>query len=299
MFTECIKEGFRLTHRNWQLIIVRLAVSFINLISLGFFLVIPVIVAIFYLGFDLAHAKDIPYYIMNNPMEYASRYLGLIFLIFAAIIMYLVFSSFLLLYILSGTLGVLKSSAVDEVYRFRLSLFFKEAGKNFAGLFWLISSLMAGFMVIMILFAFIGGAGWTVTRSIGDTGMAVEVFLKYFITSAYFIFGIIFLFATLVLAAFSITVSVVEGSGTMESIKRAYYFLIGRPGAFIFYMILLAVLLFTNFVFVSFSIIPFISPLINVVLQKYLTVVVWSSLFVYYMKNTNHLTPGKTHDIHG
>ena len=182
MFAECIKEGFRLTHRNWQLIIVRLAFSFINLISLGFFLGIPVIVAILYLGFDLAHAMDILPYIMKNPIEYASRYLGLIFLIFIAIIMYLVFSSLLLLYILSGTLGVLKCSAVDEGCRFRLSLFFEEAGKNFAGLFWLISALMAGFMVIMILFAFVGGAGMTVIKSVGDTGMSVQVFLKYFIT---------------------------------------------------------------------------------------------------------------------
>jgi len=288
MFAECIKEGFRLTHRNWQLIIVRLAFSFINLISLGFFLGIPVIVAILYLGFDLAHAMDILPYIMKNPIEYASRYLGLIFLIFIAIIMYLVFSSLLLLYILSGTLGVLKCSAVDELCRFRLSLFFREAGKNFSGLFWLITVLMAGFMVTMVLFAVIGGAGMTVIKSIGDTGMSVAVFVKYFITSAYFIFGIIFLFATLVFTAYSITVSVVEGTGTMESIKRAYYFLIGRPGAFIFYMILLAVLLVTNFVFVSFSIIPFIAPLINIVLQKYLVIAVWSSLMVFYMKNTNH-----------
>jgi len=298
MFAECIKEGFRLTHKNWQLIIVRLAVSVVNLISLGFFIGIPLFVAILYLGFDLTHPKDILHYIMNNPSEYASRYLGLFFLIFIAIIMYLVFSSLLLLYILSGTLGVLKCSAVDEGCRFRLSLFFKEAGKNFASLFWLISALMAGFMVIMILFAFVGGAGMTVIKSVGDTGMSVQVFLKYFITSAYFIFGIIFLFASLVFAAFSITVSVVESIGTMESIKRAYYFLIGRPGAFIFYMILLALFLVANFVFVSFNIIPFIAPLTSIVLQKYLSVVIWSSLFVYYLKNTSHITSEKTHDVH-
>jgi len=299
MFTECIKEGFRLTHRNWQLIIVRLVVSVINLISLAFFLGIPVFVAFLYLGFDLAQAKDVLPYIMGNPLEYTSRYLGLIFLIIVAIIMYLMFSSLLMLYVLSGTLGVLKSSVVDEEYRFRLTLFFREAGKNFASLFWLISTLVAVFISIMILFAVIGGAGGTVIKSLGDTGTSLQVFLKYFFTSAYFIFGIIFLFATLVFTAYSIMISVVEGSGTMESIKRACYFLIGRPGAFVFYMILLAALIVTNLIFVPFSIIPFVAPLLNTVLQKYLAVVVWSSLLVYYMKNTNHLRTGKTRDING
>jgi hypothetical protein len=102
-----------------------------------------------------------------------------------------------------------------------------------------------------------------------------------------------------VFAASSITVYLVDGTGTMESMKRAYNFLISRPGAFIFYMTLLAVLLAANFVFVSFSIIPLVAPLISTVLQKYLSVVIWSSLFVYYMKHTSQITSGKTYDLHG
>ena len=190
-----------------------------------------------------------------------------------------------MLYLLSGTLGVLKSSAVDEGCRFSLSRFFTEAGRNFTGFLWLLSTLMAGFMAVMIVFAVIGGTGFAVIKSLGDTGISFQVFLKSFITLSYIIVGVLSLFAAIVFAAYSITVSIVEGTGTMVSIRTAYYFLLGRPGAFLFYMILLAGLLAANVVFIPFSIIPLAAPLINTVLQSYLSIVLWSSLLVYYMKN--------------
>lgn len=292
MFIECIKEGFNLTHRNWQLILVRLVLSIVNLLSLVLFLGMPVFAAIVYMGFELTNAKDILPYLLNNPIEYVSRYIGLLLLIFAGFVVCLMFSSLLLLYVLSGTLGVLRSSAVDAVSGFSFSLFFKEAGKNFAGLFWLILILMTGFVALMIFFAVIAGIGWIVIKSVGDAGY-VQVFLKSFISMSYFVFSLIFFFAAVVFAAYSITVLMIEGTGVMKSIKSTYCFLIDNPVAFVFCLILLAGFVASNFIFISFSMMFFIVPLINSVLQSYLSIVLWSSLFVYYMKNRgNKVTSG-------
>ncbi len=135
MMIECIKEGFHLANRNYQLVFLRIIVVIINFISLLFFLGLPIIVAVAYMGFDLSHAVDLLPDLMENPFDLLSKYLGLVFLIGISFIFYLTFVSTIILYSLGGTLGVLRNSAVNIQYRFSLSSFFKEANNIFSRAF--------------------------------------------------------------------------------------------------------------------------------------------------------------------
>ncbi len=89
MFTESIKEGFNITHRNWQVILIKVAATFINLFMLLLFAGFSIAVVVAVVGADLSYLKDILLGLIADPFEILSKYLRLAILIFVAFIVYL------------------------------------------------------------------------------------------------------------------------------------------------------------------------------------------------------------------
>jgi hypothetical protein len=308
MIIECIKEGFILTHKNWQLVLLRMIVALINIMVFFIFIGLPIFITITYLDMDITHAKELLPYLFKNPLEFISRYLGLVFLIAVAFIFYLVFSSLLFLYALSGILGVLKDSAVNIQYRFNLSSFFKGAKKYFFPLFWLICLLLPGFIIMFIIFIVSGGIGVTVLQTLVGTGTRIGMFFNLFFILSIIVFGTILLLTAIVFIVYSVMVSVIEEKGVLGSIKRTFNFLKDKPVAFLFYIILLIAIITANLLLfiieTPFNMIPVMKPLINVafylintIFQSYLSIVLWSSLLVFYIKSTNYPVHYVTYDI--
>jgi len=304
MMIECIKEGFHLANRNYQLVFLRIIVVIINFISLLFVLGLPVIAAVAYMGFDLSHAVDLLPDLMENPFNLLSKYLGLVFLIGISFILYLMFVSVIILYSLGGTLGVLKNSAVNVQYRFSLASFFKEANNIFSRLYWLISIL---FLIFIALFAAViisGGivAGFMQGFSWSET--TLEVFLGSFVFLSTIIFGIIIFLSGLIFTVYSILCLVIEEKGSADTIKNTFNYLKKTPQAFLFFIILFAGAVAINLVFfiimIPLGMIPLVDIvlyLVNVVFQNYLAIVVWSALTVYYSKTANYPLNTTTYDI--
>jgi len=301
---ECIKEGFHLANRNYQLVFLRIIVVIINFISLLFVLGLPVIAAVAYMGFDLSHAVDLLPDLMENPFNLLSKYLGLVFLIGISFILYLMFVSVIILYSLGGTLGVLKNSAVNVQYRFSLASFFKEANNIFSRLYWLISIL---FLIFIALFAAViisGGivAGFMQGFSWSET--TLEVFLGSFVFLSTIIFGIIIFLSGLIFTVYSILCLVIEEKGSADTIKNTFNYLKKTPQAFLFFIILFAGAVAINLVFfiimIPLGMIPLVDIvlyLVNVVFQNYLAIVVWSALTVYYSKTASYPLNTTTYDI--
>lgn len=308
MIVECIKEGFKLTHKNSQLILLRIAVTGINLLSFLIFMGIPIFVAITHLGMDITHVKETLLYLFKNPFEIISKYLGLLFLIAAAFIFYLTFASFLFLYALSGTLGVLKNSALNMQYKFSLSSFFKEAKKRFYTLLWVISVLSLGFGAAFILIILLSGIVIAIQQSLIGTETSLGMFLNSFLTLSIIIFGIMTFLAAGIFIVYSIVISVIGEGGVMDSIKKTFNFLKDKPAAFLFFIIILFGFITAIFILliieIPFGMLPDKSPLItaafyiiNAVVQSYLSIVVWSSLIVFYIKGANYPVSCATYDI--
>jgi len=98
--------------------------------------------------------------------------------------------------------------------------------------------------------------------------------------------------------------SVLEEKGALDSIKKTFNFLKKNPRAFLFFIILFAGAIIINLVFfiimIPLGMLPFINImlyLVSVVFQNYLSVVVWSSLTVYYIKAVNYPVYSATYDI--
>lgn len=304
MIIGCIKEGFHLANRNYQLVLLRIIVVIINFISLLLFLGLPIIVAVAYMGFDLSHAVDLLPDLMESPFDLLSRYLGLVFLIGISFIFYLTFVSTVFLYSVGGTLEVLRNSAVNLQYRFSLSSFLKEANKIFSRLFWLVSILSLIFIALFAAIIISGGivAGFMQGFSWSET--TLKVFLSSFVFLSTIIFGIIIFFSWLIFMVYSILCLVIEEKGPADSIKNTFNFLKKTPQAFLFFIILFAGAIAVNLAFfiimIPLGMLPFVDIVlycVSVVFQNYLAIVVWSALTVFYTKVTDHPVYSATYDI--
>ena len=306
---ECIKEGFNIANKNLQLVFVRIVVTVINMVSFFIFLGIPVLFAIIYMGFDLAHAKDLLPFLIENPVKFVSRYMALIFLVGSSFVLYLTFVSILYLYSLGGTLGVLRASAVNIQYKFSLSSFFKEANRNFGRLFWLISLVSLGATVLFVAFAVSGVIIAAIIHVLaGGGGGILELFFSSFIMVSVTILSIIFFTACLIFTGYSMVVSVMNGNGSMDCIKKTFDFLKQKPEAFLFYFILFAGSIIANGLFfflkMPFNAVPVLGPVMNIsltlfsaVFQSYLALVIWSSLIIYYVKGTDYPVHSAVYEI--
>ena len=295
MIIETIKDGFRLANRNLQLVVIRIIVTFINLASLAVFLGLPVLVAIAFLGFDLAQAKDLLPSVIDNPFDVVSRYLGLIFLLLAALMLYMAFSSLLILYSFSGIMGVLRSSAVNTQFRFTVRSFFQEAGKNFSRLFRLLSLVLLSTLAFIIATLVVGGIAAAIMKSLSGSETAIEVFFNSFVTIFIIIFSVIIILTSIIFAVFSLVISVVTMEGAMASMSRAYNFIKEKPQSLLFCIVLFIGIITANAMFFSLQIpmqfMPFMMPLVyllNALGQSYLIIVMWSSLIMYYIKSANY-----------
>lgn len=284
MIIECIKEGFNITNRNWQLILVRIITAVINIAALLIFLGLPLLVALMYLGIDIASAKDILPSLIDDPSQFFAKYLGLLFVFIAAALFFLTFASLLSLYTLSGTIGVLKTASLNASYRFSMSSFFNEANKHFSRLFWLLSLLLLGIILLLAAFLLFGVIGAAVVHSLALSQSTLLVFLSTFIILSGITFGSIILFAAFVFMIYCTIVSVVEEHGSSETIKRTFYFLKEMPSAFMLYFILLVGLISANAVLIPLNWMTVIFSLIGALLQSYLIIIFWSALIVSYVK---------------
>jgi hypothetical protein len=299
MIIESIKEGVSLANRNVQLVFIRLAVTFINLFSLIVFLGVPLVAAIAFLGFDLAYAREIIPALAKDPLQFVSRYLAIVALMALSLILFLTFTSVLYLYTLSGTLGILKKSAVNLQYTFRMSYFFKEANSNFSRLFWLLSLLSLVFGALIIIVAIFGGVLSLSFHTFAGADTFVEVFFGSFVMLSVVVIATVVLLTGMLLTLFSMLASVIEGSGALESVKKAFQFMKKKPESLLLFITLFVAVAVLNFglVFIKIplSVVPFAGPFLHILLsimgavvQSYIAIVLWSSLMTYYIKATEY-----------
>lgn len=295
MIAESIKEGFRITNRNWQLVLLKVAAGIINLIGLFIIVGIPVIISIFTLGMDIAQAKDLLPQILDDPVQILSKYLGLAILITLSLLVYLTFASFLILYVFGGTIGMLKNSAFDMQFKFSLSSFFREAKRLFFPLLWLFTAAILVMLGILMLFGILAGIVITFSGAYIDAQTTVSVFVIYFLSLlgiATFLIGVIF-------AAYAAIALAVEGGGVRVSFRNALNFIKNKPVAFLFYVLVFSALIFANFVLIgsgaALSSAPGIGVLfgfpyqiISFFIRSYLGIAMWGALLEFYLKGTQH-----------
>ncbi|MBI4698896.1 MAG: hypothetical protein HY758_08340 [Nitrospirae bacterium] len=287
MIVECIKEGFHITNKNWQVVLIKVVVFLINFAALFIFIGIPIVLAITSLGINISNTTDWLADFFENPSEIFSKYFGAAVFIIISFILYLTIASILILYAFAGMLGVLRNSAINEQYRFSLHSFFEESRKFFFPLLWLFSVSILMVLGIFIVFGIIAG----ILISFSESSPALSLFATYFLG----LLGIACGVSGIIFSAYAAIALVVERGKVMSAFNNALKFIKYKPFAFLFYLILVIGIMIINFVLLligtAFGAAPVIGFIISIpyqimfsIAQSYLFVVMWCSLLIYYLR---------------
>ncbi|MBI5026889.1 MAG: hypothetical protein HZC12_09260 [Nitrospirae bacterium] len=290
---ELIKDGFRLTHKNWQVILVQIAFMIVSCIGFFIFVGLPLAIAFVYFGIDLVQVKDF-LQMFRSPAEILSRYFGLVIFILTAFILYLGIVSALSIFTFGGTLGVLRNSVLDSQYKFSLSSFFQEGKKLFFPITGFAIVASAGLVVVFFIFGVFGGCGFSIISAYREKETFIAVFTGTFFALLLIACGLVIVLGALALVFYSVMALVVERIGPLKAFKKGFTFIKENPKAFIFYAVLIMGYMSANFLLMflvyPLSLIPAIGPiigfpfhLVSYILQSYLWIVIMSSLLIFYM----------------
>ena len=308
MMLECIKEGFNLINRSWQLILLRTVVAVINLFIILLFIGVPAFIAVVSFGIDIAQTGDIFRGIISDPAEILSKYLWIFALLSLSLIVSVTVISIITLYTYGGIMGVLRNSALNKQYKFSLASFFNEAGSLFFPLFWLLSFGLCIAIGAVIFFGILTGIFIFIIRAYDGIQSTFSIFVVSFFALSLITLGIIGALGGLILTVYSVISLVVERKGTIDSFKSAWNLLKNQPSGFLFYIIIFLGFIVINIILMIFggvlSIIPLVGIAINIpyhliyyVVQVYLNLVLWGALLVYYLKVKNRTDYNSMYDI--
>ncbi|MBI5196882.1 MAG: hypothetical protein HZA10_11270 [Nitrospirae bacterium] len=303
---ENIKEGLKLTHKNWQLLPIQIAVMVIIFIGFILFVGIPLAIAFVFFGIDLTHAKDF-LNVLKNPLEFLSRYFGLTIFIILTFFIYLCFASVLSIFGFSGTLGVLRNSALNTQYKFSFPSFIKESKSLFFPIFWFGSIVLLIFMLVSFIVGIVAGIGFSVVSAY-EQGTVLVLFMAYFLALLLILSAVAVTILVLTVSAYAVTIISVDKTKTIEAFRKSYDFVKTKPNAILFYLILIGSYMIINFILFflnyPFTLIPVIGvfiyipyQLVTYVFLNYLVLAISSSLIIFYTKSMGYQAESGAYEI--
>ncbi len=308
MIIDSIKEGILLTNRNWQVILLRIAVTIINITGLIILVGIPVFIAAASLGVDMAQAENVILEFAESPVDIVSHYSGMILFVLFCFLLYITAASVLIIYAFGGMLGVLKNAALSRQYKFSFSSFLNEARKYFMPFCWLLTLASLIILAVMIVFGILIALVVTIGQGLGGSGSSFLVFLSSFITLLIIFLTVLSVIGSVIYTSYACISLTVDNEGVMASFRKAWEFIMGRPVSFLFYIILIVCIFVINIVLMVFGFAFQTIPVVGVVfympyqliyyaVQCYLAIVMWASLVAFYRRGTGRNIQEATYDI--
>ena len=302
-FSASTKEGFGIINHRWQLVLIRVVASIVNLAAFFIIVGIPLFIAIMVAGIELA-AANAGQFLESLREAFTGGYVWIAALVLASILLYAFFAAFVWMYVLSGSMGIIARTLENRKETFRLKVFYLEAKKHFTPLanFYLLLGLFicAAFIVLGVA---VGGAVYisdTLKEASSFLGLMIEVFLNMFIVLA----GLFAVYGSMTLGAYGAGIVVMDGERAWPAIKKAARFLSDHPRGFWGYSALLTaygIAMFLLFVIgYPFKLIPIIGIVIILPYQiasyaigRYLGLSLVGSAFSYYFRNTRTYIPAE------
>jgi hypothetical protein len=298
-YAEAIGAGFRLVHRNWQLVLIQLLVSVLGCIAFVVVIGVPVVLAMVMLGIDLAGLADFSNLLgaLGSPEEIISRYLGLVLVAVFGLLVYSLLAFALWSYVVGGSAGVIKGSIKDPEESFTWRGFLHEG----RGLFFPIAgyATVMGTVALTVFLALgvMGGALASGLTALGG-GTALEFFLKVFSALLFITAGAAILSVLGAVALTGFVAMVLEGAGPLKALAAAARHLNRHPGALGLYAVVFAGYIAAAFLLAligyPFTLIPFVGVflalpyrLVSYAVQGYLCLVMLATVLAHYWAVTS------------
>lgn len=302
-YTEAIKDGFKVVNRNWQLVLIQTGLMLASLLGFLIFVGLPLAIAFIIFGIDLtalSRMNDV-FQILNKPSELIARYLWLVIIILASVLIYITLLLALGIFVFGGAIGVMGRAIKDSSEVFHLKTFLSEGRRLFFPLIGFTALIGLIFIVLAFVIGIFGGTIAAIVSLAKEHGAALGLFLGIFFSLLLFVVGLVFILATLAVTIYGAASLSMKGLGAVKAIREAVRYLYKHVGAFYLYG-----MVFGGYVFLSFIIlllgyplgfIPIIGPLLTFgyqftvsIVQSYLGLAMIAVIFKYYYLSTTTLS---------
>jgi hypothetical protein len=302
-----IGSGFKLIHRNWQLVLVQVVMMIIAVVGLFVIVGIPAVAVFVAVGLDVAELSELDEVLdtVDDPMEVLSKYLGLIIVVVISFFIYITLGFLMWVYVMGGSVGIIGKAIREPTGGFNMEAFFMEANRLFlpmAGYTTVIGLTIIG---TVILLGMLGAAAAVLLGAIAPES-AIGTFLKVLTVLVFATGGVIVVFGMMVAFALGTGALALEGRGSMESLDVGFKHLWKHPGA-----LWLVGLLILGYIVIQFPLVligigaelvggAFLSlpfQLAMNVFQSYLSLVMLAVVLVYYRATSDTTSESSTQAV--
>lgn len=299
-YKESIKKGFSVINSNWQLVLFQAGMMLASFF--GFFIVVglPLAIAFIIFGLDLTGLlkfHDI-FSIFRNPADILSRYLWLIILVLASLLLYVLIVIAMGIFVFSGSVGIIGKAVMDGPEQFRVRAFFSEGRRLFFKILGFTALIGLMFIVLAFVLGIMGGVIAAIVSKAREYEAVLALFIGIFFSLVLFVTGIAMILSILAVTVYGIAGIAMKGSSPYKAITESARFTTRDPKAFLLYCIvffgyiIISVLLM--FIGYPFRLVPLIGPLMSAtyqlvvyVIQSYLGLATLAVIFSYYHSAMN------------
>lgn len=302
-YIDAIKEGFRLIHRVWQLVLVQLGMVLISGISFFVFVGIPLAVAFVLFSVDLTGItpKDI-FYLLKEPSKIISKYFGVIIFVIIGLVIYILAAIMFSIYVFSGSVGVVGKVIENKTLKFSMHLFFSEAKRLFLPMLGFTTLVGIILVVVAFVFGILGGTVVALVSYVKSLDSTLALFVSLFFSLILIILLLVLFFGIISITIYGTAALSIKGIGPMRSLKDAFQYIMRHPSAFWLYLILFGAYILLSFILVllgyPFKLIPVIGAfisfpyqLISYVFQTYIGLIIIAIVFFYYYSTEVYREP--------
>jgi len=294
-YSDAIKNGFRLVHKNWQLVLIQVGMMILSCIGFFVFIGIPLAVAFVMFGLDLTEITRLKDLLgtIKEPSEIISRYLGLFLVLLGSFIIYLLVVASIGLYVFGGSAGLIGRLIRDNTLRFNMNTFFSEGKRLFFPLVGFTAVIGVIFIGVAFVLGIFGGGIAAIISIAKEHEATLALFLGIFLSMLLLCIGLILIVCTIALTLYGVAAIVFKGTGSLKAIKETMKYLYHHPSALWLYCIAFGGYILASFLLIllgtPFNLIPIVGTIIAIpyqlfsyTVQSYLGLVIIATTFIYY-----------------
>jgi len=294
-FTEVIKEGFKVIHRIWQLLLIQLGMVILSGIGFFVFVGIPLAIAFVIFSIDLTGITQIEdiFRLFKGSSDILSRYFGLVLIVVGGFLVYIILAAIFSIYVFAGSVGVIGKALVDKTLKFSMPVFFSEAKRLFLPMLGFTSIVGIILIAAAFVLGILGGGVMALVTFVKSQDSTLALFLSLFFSLLLIIMALIVLLGILSITMYGVAALVLKGIGPVKSLREAAYYVVRHPNAFWLYSLLFGGYIFVSFLLVllgyPFNWIPVVGPImsfpyqiISSALQTYIGLSIIATLLAYY-----------------
>jgi hypothetical protein len=294
-YVEVIKEGFRVIHRIWQLLLVQLGMVILSGIGFFVFVGIPLAIAFVIFSIDLtgiAKIEDI-FRLFKGSSDILSRYFGLVLIVVGGFLIYIILAAIFSIYVFAGSVGIIGRALIDKTLKFSMPLFFSEAKRLFLPMLGFTSIVGIILIAAAFIFGILGGGVMALVTFVKSQDSTLALFLSLFFSLLLIIIALILFLGILSITMYGVAVLVMKEIRPVKSLREAAQYVVRHPNAFWLYTLLFGGYIFVSFLLVllgyPFNWIPVIGTILSFpyqivssAFQTYIGLSIIATLFAYY-----------------